>query len=959
MAPKRKGPPMAPARRPGPVIQEKEPEKEEKLPVEMTHIREGFMEKKSGKFRVAWESRYYVIDRSFDSCYDLTWGKKRGEETHRVRLTGSTVTPLKHDLIEIETSEKILIVKCKNTEERKLWAESLMYFASDKAKNSLFGAVLVAGTLTKVKGGRKRHFVLFSSEIKSGPFRLEYFKAKPQLGKPTVPAGIYFVKQDGKNAQLDATTFEIQLLHGAALHQFTSLPSTTIPSGSNLLSQQGERMVLRANTSADFKRWTKHLKIYKPPRVEPTPKTPKIAENTPKPDNDGGKMVKSTAAAGSMSNLSTSELDSPSPKIKADIKIPAEEKTETPAPIPEASTPLSVQREAPTPKSPQQAMAFAALAAIKRKKKKMAAETPRSDVATTKSIAGASPPPPPVKAQKSPKPPLAPTRENKARVMPVFGAPAQFRLPSRTSPKKKMPPPSPKRKGPPPSPKLRKLASRPGSQAGLPQVSETSNNSNTIAAAIAKVGPLQDALVRKTLKYQHMLEQNAILSKEFRDAQKRLRRLQEANDSLGSAGVVADRANMAFAAMFEEFKAERKYFEDTVLKESSSSANTFRNRFITVTTSMIALAGSRGEKPSKIFYLHDAKCSFSILENGQPVIRLDLKNASLRLFIRGKAVHAQFAGVLYGRIICSRYKNTCQMLLQIPNLSVVRHLDNDIFGPALPLILNGTALSFQLIEIVCSILKGVNIGNGQYVPICRSVSRFECRNAGMSARKICTIIKASIMSVSGKKLEYIDLSNNLLNESQPSIDELSNVLTELKGASPSFPESVDLQNCGIGPSVAKILGTLVAQGKGFGAKLNLAGNHLGSVGATNLVETLSSSQAPITWLNLAENGLKDEGVKNISAVLTKLSKLQTLVIKGNGVTDRAVVSLCAAVEDHKELSGLDITDNPIEFKGGQALAHLAQYKPLNRLCFLNEDLDRTALQMLRLLRGSKQKETTE
>ncbi|GAB5372848.1 hypothetical protein AAMO2058_001699500 [Amorphochlora amoebiformis] len=1017
-APVRRGPPSAPKRKPkslseAPPQRSPKPEKppaapprksqtsesktekgieEENLELK-TYIREGMMDKKAGKLRSKWENRYFCIERTHDNQYDLYWGKRRGEkETGRLRLSGSQVTALKSDLIEIDAKERLLIVRCSSPESRQGWFESLFYYASTKAIKDPRSLAKKAGYLTKVKGARRRHFVIYSPIAPRYPFKLEYYKQKPVPGKICVPTGSYFIIEGSPGNRSisidpkDRLSFEAKV---TADNSDGAIRGGHYRSGSSNSSQtssalQEGRIHLRAESKEDLKEWidiiAPELTAEKAPQVhvieeepsKPEPKTKPKPKPKPEPVKPKPEPVKKRPT------IEVKSEDDPEKKTKPKPELEPEPE---PEPEPERKRPQQFVKPT-TPADHQVNLAMAAMAAVRKKKKKVEPQTSSSsaDPAPAAPAAPAAPPQPAAATSVAPSPSAAPPSQNAE-------TPKQFRLPKKfkkktkfhlpigamspgaqdtpkerkaTKPSKPIKPtkpskPSTSKSRPLITPKEKKL-----SQTEPPSVPKPKPATEGVAIPddlLGRVTELQSSMAMWTWHLQLQLEENKKLRSAFKDVSRRLGRLHESADKsavLESVHQVSP-SDEGFAKLYEEFKCEKVYYQGEVMKEGFGN-HRWNRRWVMLTASMVSY-GDRDQKPKGIFRLTNSTVSpyGKVEKTTHECVEIKLPDYSkaFRFYSPSMTENERWFGAIHARVTATRYRHECSILMQIPDAAILRHLDLPIDGPPTKMMVNGKALSFQLLGMVSDLIGGVPASGdakAKRLPVGRAISEFECKNAGLSARKMGTILSAALRDPQ-KSLRRIDLSGNEMKESQATLTALQDLKLLAPAARDSKLSTVLLNTCGIGPTVAGLLAEIVvSSGGAFGSKLYLTGNNICDDGVTRCIQTFAQSGVPVTCLDLGFNSLGPKGITTLASSLSKLPKLSELSIKGSAADDKSMTALCDAVCAHSTLSSLDVAETRLSDKGATSLAHLAQRSGnLRRLLFLNEQLDDSALGMLRLL----------
>eukprot|EP00466_Bigelowiella_natans_P004110 jgi/Bigna1/129437/aug1.9_g4145 len=228
---------------------------------------------------------------------------------------------------------------------------------------------------------------------------------------------------------------------------------------------------------------------------------------------------------------------------------------------------------------------------------------------------------------------------------------------------------------------------------------------------VARIQQLQTLIARHTLSFQVKLRENERLRESFRNVQKRLLTLAEsaekvamhegeANNTSSAAAAAILPVNERLQDLYEELKHERIYYQGEVVSES-----------------MIAY-GEKGQRPRQIFRLNNATIEPRKIIKGVKYACLqlvlpDYNNRTFHFYSEAKvespSANEEWFAVLWNRTTASRYRHQCRVLLQIPNTAILSHLDAPITALPIKLALNGKPLSFQLVEIVRDILRGVPI----------------------------------------------------------------------------------------------------------------------------------------------------------------------------------------------------------------------------------------------------------
>lgn len=514
---------------------------------------------------------------------------------------------------------------------------------------------------------------------------------------------------------------------------------------------------------------------------------------------------------------------------------------------------------------------------------------------------------------------------------------------------------------------------------------------------VDRVCELARSMSAQNRQFQLLLEENTALQRSYAALRARLTNLRESSDAaeqceMERKAAIPEKKAEDAARDIDIFSTQKVYFQGEIMKEGAN-VKSWKGRWCVLTESMIGY-GVRGERPRGVFRLGNATLrpfrrvegvKFACME-----IELPDYQRTLRFFsgsaAKGQDIDDDDAAAAGGndawfsqisnRIISAKYKHQCEILMQIPNPSIVEFLDWGLETSPAPLLLNGQALSFQLVEIARDIVSGVAVGDdGKRLPIARPVSRFECKDARLSASKVATLLTAALNNVHGT-LKFVDFSGNVLDETPATLEALKSI-KKLRSMRAVKLRGLALSRCGMGRKGAKILGKFIArmqqtlsereakmgvsnplfrsqfQSDGatlFCSQLNFSGNPLGEDGC----EVLCAALAPptrVSVLDLTQCGIGDRGFAAVAQLLSRQPRLLQLDIGGNPAGDKGVEAVCAAAQQHRHIQQLCLAEmDRLTERGAALLAHLAQRNgSLKRLVFLQDELDEIGLRILRTL----------
>eukprot|EP00466_Bigelowiella_natans_P004111 jgi/Bigna1/129438/aug1.9_g4146 len=240
-------------------------------------------------------------------------------------------------------------------------------------------------------------------------------------------------------------------------------------------------------------------------------------------------------------------------------------------------------------------------------------------------------------------------------------------------------------------------------------------------------------------------------------------------------------------------------------------------------------------------------------------------------------------------------------------------------------------------------------------------------NSGLSSSKAATFLKAALQNVADSVSE-IDLSDNPI-EDIPATQKIIKAALDTvlaRGKACKNISKLTMAGCKLGPAIIRILGQFVSKwhsiarpirkytmGGGYPlTHLDFSNNPLENSGAQALKEAFHpKSGAKVTELALAGCKIGDEGIEAIANILQDVPTVHILQLRENVCGDKGIYALCSAAVEHPSLRSLDVSGNDnVKRAGAIALAHLAQRnKKFKKFAFLNEELDETGLDMLRLL----------
>ena len=122
--------------------------------------------------------------------------------------------------------------------------------------------------------------------------------------------------------------------------------------------------------------------------------------------------------------------------------------------------------------------------------------------------------------------------------------------------------------------------------------------------------------------------------------------------------------------------------------------------------------------------------------------------------------------------------------------------------------------------------------------------------------------------------------------------------------------AVDFSHCRLAPADCTAVVHFIKRVQQI-SLINLSRNNIGSLGCVEIVKLFDNTNCQLRGLNLRENGLTDEGVRQLSSVLAN-SQLRSLNLRENGITNEGVKQLSSVLANSQlrslHLAGNDITD---------------------------------------------------
>ena len=140
--------------------------------------------------------------------------------------------------------------------------------------------------------------------------------------------------------------------------------------------------------------------------------------------------------------------------------------------------------------------------------------------------------------------------------------------------------------------------------------------------------------------------------------------------------------------------------------------------------------------------------------------------------------------------------------------------------------------------------------------------------------------------------------------------------------------AVDFQSCRLAPADCTAVVHFIKRVQQI-SLTNLYNNNIGSLGCVEIVKLFDNRNCQLRGLNLAENDVTAEGVKQLSSVLAK-SQFSSLNLKGNNITDEGVKQL-SSVLTNSQLSRLNLSVNNITREGVKQLSSILANSQLSSL----------------------------
>ena len=126
--------------------------------------------------------------------------------------------------------------------------------------------------------------------------------------------------------------------------------------------------------------------------------------------------------------------------------------------------------------------------------------------------------------------------------------------------------------------------------------------------------------------------------------------------------------------------------------------------------------------------------------------------------------------------------------------------------------------------------------------------------------------------------------------------------------------------------------------------INLSVNNIDSLGCVEIVKLFDDANCQLSGLNLYQNNIGDEGVKQLSNAIVN-SQLRRLNISANNITDEGVQQL-SNVLVKSQLSSLDLGSNDITVEGVKHLSNVLEDSQLSMLNLWSNNITDEGVQQL-------------
>ena len=156
--------------------------------------------------------------------------------------------------------------------------------------------------------------------------------------------------------------------------------------------------------------------------------------------------------------------------------------------------------------------------------------------------------------------------------------------------------------------------------------------------------------------------------------------------------------------------------------------------------------------------------------------------------------------------------------------------------------------------------------------------------------------------------------------------------------------AVDFSDCRLAPADCTAVVHFIKRVQQI-SLINLSGNNIGSLGCVEIVKLFDNTNCQLRGLNLAANGITDEGVKQLSSVLAN-SQLRSLNLWRNGITDAGVKQL-SSVLANSQLSSLYLGGNVITDAGVKQLSSVLANSQLRSLDLSYNNITNEAIEQIR------------
>ena len=236
-----------------------------------------------------------------------------------------------------------------------------------------------------------------------------------------------------------------------------------------------------------------------------------------------------------------------------------------------------------------------------------------------------------------------------------------------------------------------------------------------------------------------------------------------------------------------------------------------------------------------------------------------------------------------------------------------------------------------------SIADNSIIGNASKIEILENSTKLKLTSLDISG---CSLGDSGIVEVANglinnKTLISLDISNNMIHFG---LEKFLDVLLE---GNTSLKE-LDLSGNGLslrrlGPAINK-LSELLKNNKTL-TRLFLSGCELSDIECVAPIAAGLRNNNTLRYLDLSDNGLREEGASEIAKSLKNNTSLLNLDLSRNNIGNEGAIAIAAVLKNNNTLRYLDLSDNEI---GEEGVSEIAK-SLINNTSLLNLDLSRNLI----------------